>query len=75
MNLVTSWGDDAMIFSAVESMTYAGHELLENIRDDGRWKAVTTGLAAVRNYSLSAISSLAEGITAGAISAYLGRGQ
>lgn len=75
LNLVTSWGDDAMIFSAVESMTYAGHELLENIRDDGRWKAVSAGLAAVRNYSLSAISSLAEGITAGAINAYLGQGQ
>lgn len=75
LSLITQWGDDSLIFCAVESMTYAGHELLENIRDDGRWKAVTAGLAAVRNYSLSAISSLAEGITAGAISAYLGHGQ
>lgn len=75
LSLITQWGDDSLIFCAVESMTYAGHELLENIRDDGRWKAVTIGLAAVRNYSLSAISSLAEAITAGAISAYLGRGQ
>jgi len=75
LSLITQWGDDSLIFCAVESMTYAGHELLENIRDEGRWKAVTTGLAAVRNYSLSAISSLAEGITAGAIGAYLGRGQ
>lgn len=75
LSLITQWGDDSLIFCAVESMTYAGHELLENIRDEGRWKAVTTGLAAVRNYSLSAISSLAEGITAGAIGAYLGQGQ
>lgn len=75
LSLITQWGDDSLIFCAVESMTYAGHELLENIRDEGRWKAVTTGLAAVRNYSLSAIASLAEGITAGAINAYLGQGQ
>lgn len=75
LSLITQWGDDSLIFCAVESMTYAGHELLENIRDDGRWKAVAAGLAAVRNYSLSAISSLAEGITAGAISAYLNQGQ
>lgn len=75
LSLITQWGDDSLIFCAVESMTYAGHELLENIRDDGRWKAVTAGLSAVRNYSLSAISSLAEGITAGAIGAYLGQGQ
>ena len=75
LRLTAQCGDDSLIFCAVESMTYAGHELLENIRDEGRWKAVTAGLSAVRNYSLSAISSLAEGITAGAISAYLGRGQ
>lgn len=73
LSLAAEWGDNSLIFCAVDSMTYAGHELLENIRDDGRWQAVSAGLAAVRNYSLSAISSIAEGITAGAISAYLGR--
>lgn len=52
-------------------LTLQGHEFLDSIRDDNRWKAVKKGLSAVRNYSLSAMSAIAEGVTAAAISAYL----
>lgn len=48
-----------------------GHELLGKIRDTNQWRSVKNGISAVRNYSLSAISSVAEGVTSAAISAYL----
>ena len=47
-----------------------GHELLAKIRDNKQWTQVKHGLTAVRNYSLSAISAGAEGVTSAAISAY-----
>lgn len=75
IDLASQWGDNALIFCAVKSMTYKGHKFLEDIRDDNRWKAVTSGLTAVRNYSLSTVAAIAEGMTAGAINAYLGRRQ
>ncbi|WP_312281839.1 DUF2513 domain-containing protein [Oscillibacter sp.] len=49
----------------------AGHELLAKIRDIDQWHSVKKGLSAVRNFSLSAISSVAEGVTSAAINAYL----
>ncbi|MBC3938549.1 hypothetical protein D4A47_06415 [Anaerotruncus massiliensis (ex Liu et al. 2021)] len=52
-------------------MTLSGHEFLESIRDDDRWKRIKSGLSAIRNFSLSAISSIAEGVTSAAITAYL----
>lgn len=55
----------------INYMTFSGHEFLESIRDDMRWSVVKKGLSAVRNYSLSAISSIAEGVTSAAISSYL----
>ena len=57
----------------VNYMTLRGHEFLNAVRDDDRWKGIKKGLGAVRDYSLSAISSIAEGMTAGALSAYLSR--
>lgn len=55
---------------AVFSITWNGHQFLEQIRDDNRWSGVKTALSSIRNYSLSAISSIAEGMTSAAISAY-----
>lgn len=55
----------------INNMTFAGHEFLDRIRDTERWRKVKTVLGAVRDYSLSAIAATAEGITAGAIQAYL----
>ena len=51
-------------------ITYAGHQFLAKIRDDKRWGSVKRGLSAVRDYSLSAITSIAEGVTSAAINAY-----
>lgn len=57
----------------VNYMTLRGHEFLNAIRDDTRWRSIKKGLNAVRDYSLSAVASIAEGMTAGAISAYLSK--
>lgn len=57
----------------VNYMTLRGHEFLNAVWDDDRWKGIKKGLGAVRDYSLSAINAIAEGMTAGAISAYLSR--
>ena len=54
----------------VADLSPSGHELLEKIRDRKQWSAVKKGLSAIRNYSLSAISAVAEGVTSAAINAY-----
>lgn len=51
-------------------ITPKGHEFIERIRDNDRWKTVKKGASAIRDYSLSALSSIAEGVTSAAISAY-----
>lgn len=56
---------------AVNHMTFVGHEFLEKIRDNNRWSAVKGVLSAVSNFSLAAMNTIAEGMTAGAVSAYL----
>lgn len=55
----------------IDALTYQGHEFIAKIRDAQQWTTVKKGVTAVRNYSLSAISSIAEGVTAAAISAFL----
>lgn len=55
----------------IPDLTPYGHELLGQIRDDKNWGKVKAGLTAVRNYSLQAISSIATGVTNGAITAYI----
>lgn len=59
------------VVKSIDDLTYQGHEFIAKIRDAQQWTAVKKGAKAVRNYSLSAISSIAEGITAAAINAYL----
>ena len=54
-------------------VTFSGHEFLEKIRDGKRWRIIKSGAASVRDFSLSALSAVAEGVTAAAISAYLSR--
>ena len=51
-------------------LTPKGHQFIAQIRDSGQWKKVKNGLDAVRNYSLAAISAVAEGVTSAGISAY-----
>lgn len=54
----------------ITDITYEGHQFLAKIHDEQQWRAVKKGLSAVRDYSLSAISSVAEGVTSATISAY-----
>lgn len=62
------WGNGAVYECSVNHMTYAGHEFLDKIRDSGRWDKIKGITSSIRNYSLSAISAAAEGITNAAIS-------
>lgn len=71
IDLTVQWISGCVNMCAINHMTYEGHEFLESIRDSRQWTSVKKGLVAVRNYSLSAISSVAEGITNAAISSYL----
>lgn len=71
VDISVRWGDGCVSSCAVNYMTYDGHEFLESIRDSTHWSLIKKGMQTIRNYSLSAISSLAEGITNAAISSYL----
>lgn len=55
----------------IDDLSPSGHEFLAKIRDTTQWGAVKKGLSSVRNYSLSAISAVAEGVTSAAISSYV----
>lgn len=55
----------------VGDMTFQGHELLAQIQGEKQWSKVKSGLSAVRNFSLSAMSAIAEGVSSAAINAYL----
>ena len=57
----------------VADLSPSGHELLGKIRDNNQWGIVKKALTAVRDYSLSALSAIAEGATSAAISAYFSK--
>ena len=48
-------------------LTYQGHEFLGKIKDSDHWSLVHRAFPAIRDYSLSAISAIAEGITKAAL--------
>ena len=60
-----------IVLCCINYMTFAGHEFLDKIRDTQNWTKVKKGMNAVRNYSLDAITALAEGIASAAIAAAL----
>lgn len=55
----------------INYMTLRGHEFLDSVRDEARWRKIKTAMNAIKDYSLSALSAIAEGVTSGAITAYL----
>lgn len=59
-------GDRIVIFD----LTPAGHELLAKIRDPERWPKVKSAVSAIRDYSIKALGSIAEGITSATISSF-----
>ena len=71
ISLSGSWLNNRFIECEVNYITYAGHEFLNSIRDPKHWTIIKKGLTVVRNYSLSAIGAIAEGVTTAAINTYL----
>ena len=63
-------GGGAIYNCEIKDITYQGHEFLNHIRDDSQWKKVRSAANAVRDFSLSAIEAIAEGVTSAAISSY-----
>ena len=57
----------------VNCITFQGHEFLEKIRSDQSWSKVKAGTEAIRNYSLDAISALANGVASATIATYFER--
>lgn len=52
-------------------LTYQGHEFLNSVRDPKRWQKLKCVAEGVKDYSLSALQSIAEGMTSAAISTTL----
>lgn len=63
-------GQEIPSVKSIVRLTYQGHEFIAKIRDPERWPKLRKAIAAVRDYSLSAINSIAEGATSAAINAY-----
>ena len=71
---VSERDEDNATILVVNYITYDGHEFLDALRDDTKWGMVKKGLAAIRSYSLSAVASIAGGVTSAAISKYFASG-
>lgn len=66
------YADNGTVYHcSINHMTYAGHEFLDRIRDSKHWAKIKAGLDHVRNYSLDAISAVAEGVANAAIAAFI----
>lgn len=52
---------------------YPGHQFLEKVRDDERFSKTKAIASSLRDFSLSAICSIAEGVSSAAISAFFAR--
>lgn len=73
INASIKWINATVNFCYVNYITYQGHEFISRIADSTQWSKVQKVSNAVRDYSLSAISSIAEGVTSAAIAAYLSK--
>lgn len=70
IDISVKWLNQAVYYCFINHITYSGHEFLDRIRDTKRWSKIKGISASIRDYSLSAISSIAEGVTSAAISHY-----
>ena len=70
IQMTVNWAGNSIYRCFVSCITFQGHEFLEKIRSDQSWNKVKAGAAAIRNYSLDAISAIANGVTSAAITAY-----
>lgn len=71
IDMTVKWTNGFVYFCCINDVTYEGHQFADKVRDDARWGKLKGGLSVVRDYSLSAIEAIAEGITTAAITAYL----
>lgn len=62
-------GQEITAVKSIVRLTYQGHELAAKIRDPERWPKLKKGLSAVRDYSISALSAVAEGAVSASVSA------
>lgn len=62
-------GQEIAAVKSIVRLTYQGHELAAKIRDPERWPKLKKGLSAVRDYSISALSAVAEGAVSASVSA------
>ena len=69
-DLICLSGSSTPYLFLITDLTPKGHQFIEKIRDDKQWSAVKRALESVRDYSLSAIGAIAEGVTSAGISAY-----
>ena len=70
IKMSVNWSGNSVYRCSVNCITFQGHEFLEKIRNDLSWVKVKAGAAAIRNYSLDAISAIANGVASAAITAY-----
>ena len=75
IQMKTNWTTTGLYACWVSGLTFRGHEFLDKIRDDKAWTQIQNGMEAVRNYSLDAITAIANGVASAAISAYLAKNQ
>ena len=72
MNITTVQlpGQEILSVKSIARLTYQGHEFISKLRDPERWPKLQKAVTIIRDYSLSAISAIAEGATSAAINAY-----
>ena len=70
INMTVKGAGNSIYLCFVNCITFQGHEFLEKIRSDQSWSKVKAGAEAIRNYSLDAISAIANGVASAAITAY-----
>ena len=72
ISISVDWCDDGVVSECVVNyMSFFGHQFLDKIRDTQNWSFIKKSLSAVRDYSLDAITALAEGFTNSAIKSVL----
>ena len=59
------------LVAEILDITYSGHQFLAKVRDNSRWNTIKNGLSEkVHDFSLSAITAIADSLTSAAISAF-----
>ena len=72
IDIDVQYADGGMVwYCEVSGLTFAGHEFIQKIRDNKQWGTIKKCLDALRNYSIDAISAVAEGITKAGIQSFV----